>query len=109
MEFADTIRSAWSEQRSDPILKRWTRRLTGLFAPAVRRMRTSGKGRTLLVEERISLGPKKALLLISCRGQSFLVASGAEEISAILPLQASRRSSSTVGRQRVGIEGYRKP
>lgn len=42
--------------------------------------------RGLVIEERLSLGTKKMLVVVSCQGRRFLVGCGAESVSAILPL-----------------------
>jgi len=43
----------------------------------------------LRVRERLSLGPKKMLYLVSCREKEFLVAAGAEEIVSVVEVSSS--------------------
>ncbi len=42
--------------------------------------------RALAVEERVALGPKKALVVVRCHGQRFLVATTADGVGPILEI-----------------------
>lgn len=42
--------------------------------------------RVLAVEERVGLGPKKALMVVRCHGQRFLVATAGDTVGPILEL-----------------------
>jgi len=55
--------------------------LRGRFKPAARCAE-----RALAVEERVALGPKKALVLVRCHGQRFLVATTADGVGQILEI-----------------------
>ncbi len=46
--------------------------------------------RVLAVEERVSIGPKKMLLLVRCRDQQFLVATAGDGVGPIVEV-ASRK------------------
>jgi flagellar biogenesis protein FliO len=49
--------------------------------------------RHMRIEERLSLGPKKALLYVTCDGSRFLIAAGAEEIAGMIPLDLPRAAA----------------
>lgn len=44
----------------------------------------AGEKSALRVEEKLSLGPKKMLYLVSCREKEFLIAAGADAIVSVL-------------------------
>jgi flagellar biogenesis protein FliO len=51
-------------------------------------MRDGGpRQRGLRVIESLQLGAKKQLLLVSCKGERFLVGTGAEEVQSIIRLR----------------------
>jgi flagellar biogenesis protein FliO len=58
--------------------------------------------RLLAVEDRVTLGPKKALLLVRCHGRRFLIATAGDTIGPIMevatPKPAGRRAPKTVSR-----------
>lgn len=59
--------------------------------------------RALAVEDRVSLGPKKSLVLVRCQGQRFLIASAGDTIGPIIEVAApksSRRAPRPVSRER---------
>lgn len=64
----------------------------------------SGAANALRVEEKLSLGPKKMLYLVSCREKEFLVATGADTIVSVLevfskkPAEAGERKKASVSR-----------
>jgi flagellar biogenesis protein FliO len=43
------------------------------------------------LEGRLSLGPKKSLVLVNCRGKSVLLALGSEGITPVMEVPAHRR------------------
>lgn len=50
--------------------------------------------RSLAVEERVAIGPKKSLILVRCHGRRFLVASAGDTVGPfveIAPPKAARR------------------
>jgi hypothetical protein len=63
---------------------------------AAMRLRPANRPRLLSVAERLDLGPKKSLLVVSCGERRFLVASGVEGITAMLEIARPRR----VGKRR---------
>lgn len=48
----------------------------------------SGTTRRLQVLETLSIGPKKQMLLISCDGEKYLVATGPESVQTILRVES---------------------
>ncbi|MGH9586260.1 MAG: flagellar biosynthetic protein FliO [Acidobacteriaceae bacterium] len=55
----------------------------------------SARERALVVEERVAIGPKKALVLVRCDGQKFLVATAGDTVGPVIeivPQKAARRS-----------------
>lgn len=46
--------------------------------------------RVLAVEERISIGPKKALVLIRCHDQQFLVATAGDNVGPIMEIPSKK-------------------
>ena len=87
MSFADEITLAFATNRRPGWMDKLTRAIRHFLNA---RMSSALKTRELRVEERLSIGPKKSLLVVYCRGERFLVASGAESIHAVLPLSSSR-------------------
>lgn len=62
---------------------------------------TDATERVLAVEERVSIGPKKALVLVRCHSQQFLVATAGDNVGPIIeipPRKTARRS----GKERRG-------
>jgi flagellar biogenesis protein FliO len=50
--------------------------------------------RVLAVEERVTIGPKKAMVLVRCHGQRFLVATAGDTVGPFIEItspKASRR------------------
>src|SRR5215469_5139458 len=71
--------------------------------------RISGKIRSdadnaLRIEEKLSLGPKKMLYLVSCREKEFLVATGADaivsvlQVSPVMPLRTGASKAASLPR-----------
>lgn len=87
MSFADEITLAWATNKRPG----WLEKLMHTVRQFLKTRVTSAmKPRDFRIEEKLSIGPKKSLLVVYCRGERFLVASGAENISAVLPLSSSR-------------------
>ena len=98
MSFADEISLASTKYTRQT----WMEKCTCAVRQFLNAKMTSAlKTRELRVEERLSIGPKKSLLVVYCRGERFLVASGAENIHAVLPLSSStpRRSVRRIARR----------
>jgi hypothetical protein len=51
--------------------------------------------RALAVEERVALGPKKALVVVRCHGQRFLVATTADGVGPILEIAGPKPARRT--------------
>jgi flagellar biogenesis protein FliO len=51
--------------------------------------------RTLAVEDRVTLGPKKSLVVVRCRGQRFLIAISADTFGPMIELAPSRPARRT--------------
>ena len=49
----------------------------------------AGEKSALHIEEKLSLGPKKMVYLVSCREKEFLIAAGADTIVSILEVSAT--------------------
>jgi flagellar biogenesis protein FliO len=49
------------------------------------------------LEGRLSLGPKKSLVLVQCRGKSVLLALGGEGITPVMEVPAHRRRKKDPG------------
>lgn len=67
----------------------WTMRL-GLWLRRLMSLPVSGD-MPIRLEGRLNLGPKKALVLVNCRGKSVLLALGAEAITPVMEVPAQRR------------------
>lgn len=67
----------------------WTMRL-GLWLRRLMSLPTAGE-MPIHLEGRLSLGPKKSLVLVNCRGKSVLLALGNEAITPIMEVPARRR------------------
>jgi hypothetical protein len=67
----------------------WTMRL-GLWLRKLMSLPTAGE-LPIRLEGRLSLGPKKSLVLVNCRGKSVLLALGSEVITPIMEVSAHRR------------------
>ncbi len=91
MSFADEISLVLTKCTRQTWMEKLTRAVRQFLNA---KMTSALKTRELRIEERLSIGPKKSLLVVYCRGERFLVASGAENIHAVLPLSSStsRRS-----------------
>jgi flagellar biogenesis protein FliO len=74
----------------------WTRQ-EGWAGSLLRRVRglvgaRSGEESPLRVEGRISLGPKKSLVLVDCRGREVLLAISGDAVTPVMELAAPRRT-----------------
>jgi flagellar biogenesis protein FliO len=49
----------------------------------------------LRIETRLSLGPRKSLVLVNCHGRRVLLAVSADAVTAVLELAATRRQART--------------
>jgi flagellar biogenesis protein FliO len=87
VSFADEMSLAFTSNRRQSWMEKLTLAIRRILSA---RMPSALKTRELKVEERLSIGPKKSLLIVYCRGERFLVASGAENISSVLPLSPSK-------------------
>jgi len=67
----------------------WTMRL-GLWLRRLMSLPTAGE-MPIRLEGRLSLGPKKSLVLVNCRGKTVLLALGAEAITPVMEVPARRR------------------
>ncbi|MGA8110102.1 MAG: flagellar biosynthetic protein FliO [Acidobacteriaceae bacterium] len=67
----------------------WTMRL-GLWLRRLMSLPTAGEI-PIRVEGRLSLGPKKSLVLVNCRGKSVLLALGGEAITPVMEVPVPRR------------------
>jgi flagellar biogenesis protein FliO len=76
----------------------WTlTRQEGWAGTWLRWMRGLGKARSgaeapLRVEGRISLGPKKSLVLVDCRGREVLLAISGDAVTPVMELPVARRA-----------------
>ena len=84
------------EQSREAPLMRWLRSLAGRFSE-----RSQPDGRALFIEERLTFGPKKQLLLVSCHGRRFLMASSADSVTSLV--EVPYEGQSTV---EVELRGY---
>jgi len=87
VSFADEITLAFATNRQPGWMEKLTRAIRRFLSA---RMSSAFKARELRIEERLSIGPKKSLLVVYYRGERFLVASGADSVHAVLPLSSSR-------------------
>jgi flagellar biogenesis protein FliO len=88
--------TAISSRFSSPLIEKCACILRAIFALINRSSSTQES--SLRVEERLNLGPKKALLLVSCYGRHFLVATAGETIAPLIEVEprdekATRRIS----------------
>jgi flagellar biogenesis protein FliO len=99
VSFADELTLAVAPNKQPSWMQKLTRAVRQFLSA---QMTSALKTPELRVEERLSIGPKKSLLVVYCRGERFLVASGAENIHAVLPLASSRsrRAATRVTRRR---------
>jgi hypothetical protein len=67
----------------------WTMRM-GLWLRRLMSLPTAGE-MPIRLEGRLSLGPKKSLVLVNCRGKSVLLALGSEGITPVMEVPAHRR------------------
>ncbi len=67
----------------------WTMRM-GLWLRRLMSLPTAGE-MPIRLEGRLSLGPKKSLVLVNCRGKSVLLALGSESITPVMEVPAPRR------------------
>jgi hypothetical protein len=64
----------------------------------------ASKDNALCVEEKLSLGPKKILYLVSCREKEFLIAAGSDaivsvvEVSSKMPVQVTSLKKASLSR-----------
>ena len=70
---------------------------TGLVGAVVRRLRglsaaKAGSEAPLRVEARLSLGPKKQLMLVNCCGKKVLLAVSGESIATVLEVDGPRKA-----------------
>ena len=86
MSFADEMSLAFTSNGRQSWIEKLILSIRQILSA---RMTSVLKTRELRVEERLSIGPKKSLLIVNWRGERFLVASGAENISSVLPLSPS--------------------
>lgn len=67
----------------------------------------SGAANALRVEEKLSLGPKKMLYLVSCREREFLVAAGADTIVSVLEVFSKKRAEAA-GQKKASVSRMQK-
>ncbi|HVJ07594.1 MAG TPA: flagellar biosynthetic protein FliO [Acidisarcina sp.] len=96
MSFADAIRMVSLPQKRAGLLSRLSETLGWLFSKI--KPAALHRPRELHVEERLAFGPKKSLTVVRCGAQRFLVASGADTITAVLPLDRGSRRVRAVRR-----------
>lgn len=106
MRFADALEANWKAQvERAPWLKRlegWAARLRARAVPRQRAGQCAGARGPLAglhLEDRLFLGPKRMLAVVSYRGEEFLIAAGAETIASVLPLGAARRAEPSEARE----------
>jgi len=64
----------------------------------------SNAGNALRIEEKLSLGPKKMLYLVSCREKEFLIAAGVDaivsvvQVSPVMPLRTGASKAASMPR-----------
>jgi len=69
----------------------------GFIAERFLRSAHAGEEKALQIEEKLSLGPKKMLYLVSCREKEFLIAAGADSIVSMVEVsttEPARRAAS---------------
>jgi len=84
----DRVESA----RPGRFVERCTRAVAAIgsfIAAHFSRSARSGEESALRVEEKLSLGPKKMLYLVSCREKEFLIAAGADAIVSMVEVSTS--------------------
>jgi hypothetical protein len=91
-----TIAAGFHEQSREAPLMRWLRSLAGRFIE-----RSQPGDRSLFIEGRLTFGPKKQLLLVSCHGKRFLMASSADSVTSLV--EVPHKGQGTV---EVKLRGY---
>jgi hypothetical protein len=84
----DRVESA----RPGRFVERCTRAVAAIgsfIAAHFSRSARAGEENALRVEEKLSLGPKKMLYLVSCREKEFLIAAGADAIVSMVEVSTS--------------------
>ncbi|MGA7524130.1 MAG: flagellar biosynthetic protein FliO [Acidobacteriaceae bacterium] len=76
----------WTFRREQGWAGAWARWMRGLV-----KVRPAGEA-ALRVEGRISLGPKKSLVLVDCRGRQVLLALSGDTVTPVMELTAPRRA-----------------
>jgi flagellar biogenesis protein FliO len=74
--------AAISSRFSSPLVANCAGLLRAIFARVSRSCATQES--SLRIEERLNLGPKKALLLVNCHGRRFLVATAGDTIAPLI-------------------------
>ena len=91
---AKALAAPWTNPVEASPLARFLRNaflsLRGRLKPAARCAE-----RALAVEERVALGPKKALVVVRCHGQRFLVATTADGVGPILEIAGPKPARRT--------------
>ncbi|QNI34157.1 flagellar biosynthetic protein FliO [Alloacidobacterium dinghuense] len=77
------IGAGWTER----CYRAWSRIRLLIASRFARKMR-EGRENALHLEEKLSLGPKKMLYLVSCREKEFLIAAGADAIVSVVEVSA---------------------
>jgi flagellar biogenesis protein FliO len=77
--------ASWTLPRQEGWAVALLRRMSGLV-----KVRT-GIESPLRIEGRISLGPKKSLVLVDCRGREILLAVSGDTVTPLMELPAARR------------------
>lgn len=83
----------------------FVRHLRGVFHKLLRRFISvaSTDQRALAIEDRVSIGPKKSLLLVRCHGQRYLIASTGDTIGPVIEVatpKSNRRATKPVSKER---------
>lgn len=86
------------------VLERMVSMLTRSFG-----MQQVGAETALRIDEKLSLGPKKTLFLVACRGKQFLVATGADTIVSLVEVTALDYQDRTAAKfRKLNKRGWRK-
>jgi|SRR5579862_7726833 len=83
MTQATAAQSGWAER-----CNRFCSRVGSFLACRFGKVRASAES-ALRLEEKLSLGPKKMLYLVSCGEKEFLIAAGADAIVSIVEVSSS--------------------